>query len=120
MIKKYNMEQTLYKDEQMNDALNIFEKIEKWGEERNFYNPEHGTTSEKQFLKLSEEVGEIAADLARGINPIDSIGDVGVVLIGLARLNGLSFEKCLEYAYNEIKDRKGEMRNGVFVKEQDL
>ena len=29
-------------------------------------------------------------------------------------------ELCIEAAYNEIKDRKGEMRNGVFVKEEDL
>ena len=32
----------------------------------------------------------------------------------------LNFESCLISAYNEIKDRKGRMINGVFVKESDL
>jgi hypothetical protein len=29
-------------------------------------------------------------------------------------------EECLEVAYNDIKDRKGKMIDGVFVKESDL
>ena len=32
----------------------------------------------------------------------------------------LNFESCLNSAYNEIKDRKGHMIDGVFVKEGDL
>ncbi|MDW4093851.1 MazG-like family protein [Staphylococcus saprophyticus] len=32
----------------------------------------------------------------------------------------LDFTECVELAYNEIKDRKGEMRDGKFVKEADL
>lgn len=32
----------------------------------------------------------------------------------------LNFENCLNSAYNEIKDRKGRMIDGVFVKEGDL
>ena len=32
----------------------------------------------------------------------------------------LNLESCLISAYNEIKDRKGRMINGVFVKELDL
>nr|DAR79846.1 MAG TPA: NTP-PPase-like protein [Caudoviricetes sp.] len=32
----------------------------------------------------------------------------------------LNLESCLISAYNEIKDRKGRMINGVFVKESDL
>lgn len=31
-----------------------------------------------------------------------------------------NFESCLTLAYNEIKDRKGRMIGGVFVKEEDL
>lgn len=33
---------------------------------------------------------------------------------------GYNFTECLEYAYNEIKDRKGEWRNNIFVKTSDL
>lgn len=32
----------------------------------------------------------------------------------------IAFVDCVELAYNEIKDRKGEMRDGKFVKEADL
>ena len=94
--------------------------VENWGEERNLYHETDGTTSEKQFLKLVEEVGEIGRNLARGKSVKDDIGDVVVVLIGLAKLNGLSLKECLEHSYNEIKDRKGKMVNRVFIKEKDL
>ena len=94
--------------------------VENWGEERNFYHEVDGTTSEKQFLKLVEEVGEIGGNLARGKSIKDDIGDVVVVLIGLAKLNGLSLKECLEHSYNEIKDRKGKMVNRVFIKEKDF
>jgi hypothetical protein len=39
------------------------------------------------------------------------------VLIILAAMRGLTIEQCLASAYNEIKDRKGKMVNGKFVKE---
>lgn len=98
----------------------LVEAVEKWGTDRNFYHAVHGTTSEKQYLKLAEECGEIAGNLARGKDVKDDIGDAVVVLIGLAVLNGTSLRECLQVAYNDIKDRKGKMINGVFVKEQDL
>ena len=47
----------------------------------------------------------------------DGIGDTVVTLIILAHLCGTDIEECLEQAYNEIKDRKGKMIDGVFVKE---
>lgn len=34
--------------------------------------------------------------------------------------NGTTAESCLEEAYKVIKDRKGKMIDGVFVKEEDL
>lgn len=76
----------------------------------------------KQMLKLMEEVGEIAAALARGdMDEVkDGIGDVQVVLTILSMQIGTSVETCAGIAYNEIKDRKGKMINGVFVKEADL
>lgn len=33
---------------------------------------------------------------------------------------GLQVDDCLNFAYNEIKDRKGKLVNGTFVKEIDL
>lgn len=76
----------------------------------------------KQMLKLMEEVGEIAAGLARGNTDEvkDGIGDVQVVITILAAQLGTSIEECTQLAYDEIKERKGKMVNGVFVKEADL
>lgn len=77
---------------------------------------------EKQMLKLVEEVGELAQGLAKGNmdQVIDSIGDVYVVLTILSMQLDLDVRHCIKHAYNEIADRKGEMINGVFVKEEDL
>ena len=49
----------------------------------------------------------------------DSIGDCVVVLTILAEQNGLQIEDCIVQAYDEIKDRRGVMKDGVFVKEDD-
>jgi hypothetical protein len=43
-----------------------------------------------------------------------------VVLINIAERNNVTLTECCEIAYNDIKDRKGQMIDGVFVKEADL
>lgn len=163
---------------QMTDYFRLFRQ---WAEERNF---KDGATIEGQQLKLVEEVGEIAAAIARNnIDCIkDGIGDAAVVLTVLCFLRGyaiedvlaacyprhvdikatlldkaallddwsdakvllqviyssevvnysdaailglvtvaerheLDFVDCLAAAWNAIKDRKGRMIGGVFVKE---
>ena len=65
-----------------------------------------------------EEAGELAqAILKEDINEIeDAIGDIVVVLTNLAHLQAMKIEDCIESAYNEIKNRKGKMQNGTFVK----
>mgnify|MGYP000887355559 CR=1 FL=1 len=50
----------------------------------------------------------------------DSIGDCVVVLTILSAQNGLQIEDCIAQAYDEIKERKGVMKDGVFVKEEDV
>lgn len=94
------------------------DKIVNWANDRNLI---QGSTVEKQFIKLSEEFGELAEAIAKGrpSQALDSIGDMGVVLNIMAAQYGSSFEDCLDIAYDEIKDRKGRMVNGVFIKEGD-
>ena len=43
-----------------------------------------------------------------------------VVLINIAERNDLSITECVRTAWDDIKDRKGKMVDGVFVKEGDL
>lgn len=97
--------------------MSRFEDIRKWAHERNLI---EGSTPEKQFVKLMEEAGELAGDLARGRSVHDDIGDMVVVLTILAAQKGLTIEECIECAWDDIKDRKGRMINQVFVKEADL
>ena len=40
-----------------------------------------------------------------------------VVMINIMKRNNLTIDDCLETAYNDIKDRKGKMIDGVFVKQ---
>ncbi|OOF47769.1 hypothetical protein BKK54_11375 [Rodentibacter genomosp. 1] len=41
-------------------------------------------------------------------------------LQNIANLNYIDIRECVQHAYNQIKDRKGKMIDGVFVKEEDL
>ena len=41
-----------------------------------------------------------------------------VVMINILARNKLTLEECLEVAYDDIKDRKGRMVDGIFVKEE--
>ena len=97
----------------------VFDKIRRWGKDRNFY-VEGGATVQSQFVKLSEELGELAGNIARGKDCTDDIGDMVVVLTHIAKLQGKTIEECIEHSYNDIKDRKGQFREGSFIKEDDL
>ena len=47
----------------------------------------------------------------------DAFGDILVTIIIGAELQGLKLEDCLESAYNVIKNRKGKMVDGQFIKD---
>ena len=85
-----------------------------WHRNRNLI---EGSTDVAQHTKLVEEVKELETNILLSQPVIDDIGDCLVVLINIAERNGLSLFDCLSYAYEEIKDRKGKMVDGVFVKE---
>jgi len=98
------------------DCKSQFDLIREWADERGLY--DNGDTK-TQALKLTEEVGETCrAILKEDYEEItDGIGDCVVVLTNLAELHGVSIEECVEKAYNEIKNRKGKMANGTYVKQ---
>ncbi len=50
----------------------------------------------------------------------DAIGDMYVVQTNLAEREGYSMQAAIDSSWQEIKDRKGKMINGQFVKEEDL
>lgn len=131
---------------QLNDSLHHYnERIAQWHHDRNLID---GATSTQQFPKLLEEMIELYADLNPTFTPEviqndfgnmvselyekgkikqgnagnvkDSIGDIYTVVVGIAEREQHPMQECLAVAYHDIKDRKGTMINGVFVKEQDL
>lgn len=92
------------------------EYIKAWHEARNLVG---GSNNPAQFLKLIEEVGELAGNLARGKDIRDDVGDVLVVLANILAREGLTFTECAQKAWEDIRHRKGRMVNGVFIKEGD-
>ena len=95
--------------------MKVIQEIKQWAKDRNL----HEQDPKVQLSKLMEESGELArAILKEEINEqIDAIGDITVVLIVLSMQLGLDYSKCVELAYNEIKDRKGKIVDGVYIKE---
>lgn len=100
----------------MKETLHVLDLIRAWAGARNLV---RGSNVRAQLVKLVEELGELAAAELRGDHDkmIDSIGDMVVVLTVLSEQIGMCLEDCIYIAYNEIKDRKGRMENGVFIKE---
>jgi hypothetical protein len=125
---------------------NVYSSVRDWARKRGIY--EKGDLK-TQFTKLCEEQGELAKAIINMDQAEfeDAIGDMVVVLTNLAELgnaafdttgdyiqdpksddvhtvimsgNHISIESCLAGAWNEIKDRKGSMKNGSFVKEKNI
>ena len=96
----------------------LTENIEQWAKDRNL----DIADPSKQTIKLGEEFGELCQGMVKSNfdQVIDSIGDMYVVLTILSMQLGVDLGYCAQVAYDEIADRKGEMINGVFVKEEDL
>lgn len=118
-----NLEQNIYNHdvEQVGSTPDtccmIYESVLQWAADRNILK---GSTRKDQMTKLVEEIGELAGGIARGNEAMvkDSIGDALVVLTILAEQSGTSIAECLSLAWNEIKDRKGKMVDGIFIKEE--
>lgn len=98
------------------EPMNTKQMVLKWAEERELLKRENVS---KQFIKLAEEVGELAnAILKSNVDEqIDAIGDIQVVMIILANQLGLDYDECLEKAYKVIEHRTGKTVNGTFIKD---
>ena len=96
--------------------------ITNWARARNMIGPTGQATPQGQLEKLREEVDEVAAELASGDRDKLKLelGDCYVVLCLLADMWDLSMSECIEAAWHKIKDRKGLMIQGKFVKESNL
>lgn len=105
----------------------LIELVEKWAEEKDLL---HEENIGKQFMKFIEEAFEFKSELDIYFiygymepmfeSMMMEMGDVFVTLIILCKQLQMDPVKCLELAYEKIKDRKGKTIGGTFVKEEDL
>lgn len=101
----------------MTDEKILVNQILDWAEQRGIL---HVFSPNPQMLKVVEEMGELSSAILKNDKEkiIDSIGDTLVTLIILSGQLELDPFKCLESAYNEIKNRKGKTVNGTFIKQE--
>jgi len=99
----------------MTTAYNLIRKITQWHHDRNLIK---GATDKDQLAKLIQEMGELSDNICKGNDIRDDIGDMLVVMINIMERNNITIEECLAVAYMDIKDRKGKMVDGIFVKEE--
>ena len=99
------------------------EKVIQWAKDRNIF---ENSNAIKQISKTQEELYETLTalrEIEQGKESIldvaDGIGDMLVTIILLAEMVGLNSVDCLADAYEEIKNRKGKMVDGLFVKEKE-
>lgn len=105
------------------DADILFGKVKGWGRSKQLHD------CKSQLNKVIEEVGEIAHEISRNNYDldaleqpdelVDAIGDALVTVIILADILNLDPIGCLEEAYDAIAERKGETKNGTFVKAEE-
>lgn len=118
-------------------AKSLYEKLDHqvivWAKKKGILEK---ATPMTQFGKTDEEVEELREALIAQKNGeetfvnhkgetvntkaeiIDSIGDIAVTLIIQCEMQGVKFVDCLEAAYEVIKNRKGKMVEGVFIREK--
>jgi NTP pyrophosphatase (non-canonical NTP hydrolase) len=99
------------------NLTNEFHSIREWAKEKGIYEKGDPKT---QYIKLMEEMGELAMSLLKENNDEfqDAIGDCVVVLTNLAKLKGYHIEDCINGSYQIIAKRRGQMVNGTFVKDK--
>lgn len=107
----------------------LIQKVIQWANDRNII---QGSNAIKQLDKTSEEFNELqravavhqyiysvdgyyGKDAAEEVN--DAFGDILVTLIIAAEQLGTSLPECLSQAYGVIKDRKGRLVDGKFLKD---
>ncbi len=73
-----------------------------------------------QFRKLEEEVDELHDALLLGDDEqvLNEAGDCYVCLLNILKCCGLTMEQSVNYTTDKIVKREGEVKNGVFVKNE--
>ncbi len=103
----------------------LIEKVEQWAEDKGINQAE---SWEPQFKKIVEEVMEYKEELklsehdtaANLMDEITEMGDILVTLTIMAQQRGYRLSTCMQFAYDKIKGRQGEVIDGNFVKAEEI
>lgn len=76
-------------------------------------------TNKKLLLKLQGSLVDYVELAEYKSFPSGIVKRILNILNGIARNHKTTLEECLSVAYNDIRDRKGIMHNGVFIKDSD-
>ena len=69
--------------------------------------------------ELCSQLYEVVCHAKNGFIDHNAVTSSLEFLQCIANNNSYTLQECVEIAYNDIKDRKGVMYNGVFIKESD-
>ena len=83
--------------------------------------PVHFDCTSRAEHIIEQVIGELDMDiLCEGCGEQNSYAAAYLCLADLARLSGWTVEDCIEIAWQDIKDRRGMMLHGTFVKQATL
>ncbi len=85
-------------------------------EEDNIYNAEEHLFWILRFLGFLSDHGVSGVERTYS----ESVNIIFYNLMRYCRAKEIDLIECVQYAYDQIKDRKGRMVDGIFVKEEDL
>lgn len=70
---------------------------------------------------LKKQVNWLCSSLSLFVTDLGpyTLGNCVENLMQISKILDYTLEECVQIAYNDIKDRKGIMSNGVFIKESD-
>ena len=103
-------------DFEYQDMNTLVTRVWEWFELKGLKDPR------MQMIKVQEEVGELAHQISRNKlqdpETEDALGDILVTVIGMCHHLHYHPAHALGVAYNEIKNRKGKVVEGSFVKDE--
>lgn len=103
-------------DFEYQDMNTLVTKVWEWFELKGLKDPK------MQMIKVQEEVGELASQIARNKlhdpETEDALGDIMVTVIGMCHHLRYHPAHALGMAYNTIKNRTGKVVEGSFVKDE--
>ncbi len=103
--------------EPLKEIKELQKLVVEWADQKGLIKPENAP---KQFMKVVEELGELSSAIIKEDidKELDGFGDVLETLIILAEQRNIDLKLALNLAYNEIKDRRGTLKDGSFIKEE--